>query len=74
MRTCSFDRTAGKAPSTGMCQGTARPAVTGSAACNNKEYRWNEAWNPQGAGRCANDCECDGLRTCTAGACQGTAR
>lgn len=49
----------------------ARPAP---AACNTREYSWNEAWNAGGPGRCATDCECDGLRTCTAGACQGTAR
>lgn len=44
------------------------------AACNTREYRWNEAWNAGGPGRCATDCECDGLRTCTAGLCQGRAR
>jgi hypothetical protein len=49
----------------------ARPT---QAACNTKEYLWNEAWNAGGPGRCASDCECDGLRTCLAGLCQGTAR
>ena len=44
------------------------------AACNTREYLWNEAWNAGGPGRCASDCECDGLRTCTAGLCQGAAR
>jgi hypothetical protein len=73
MRTCSFDHS-GKVGASGTCQGTARPEGTGPAVCNNKDYHWNEAWSPQGPGRCANDCECDGLRTCTAGACQGTAR
>jgi hypothetical protein len=49
----------------------ARPA---QAACNTREYLWNEAWNAGGPGRCASDCECDGLRTCLAGMCQGAAR
>ncbi len=49
----------------------ARPT---SAACNTREYLWNEATNLGGPGRCASDCDCDGLRTCLAGACQGTAR
>jgi hypothetical protein len=44
------------------------------AACNTREYLWNEAWNAGGPGRCASDCECDGLRTCIAGLCQGAAR
>jgi hypothetical protein len=49
----------------------ARPT---QAVCNTREYLWNEAWNAGGPGRCASDCECDGLRTCLAGLCQGTAR
>ena len=49
----------------------ARPT---QAACNTREYLWNEAWNAGGPGRCATDCECDGLRTCLAGSCQGSAR
>ena len=44
------------------------------ATCNTREYLWNEAFNAGGPGRCASDCECDGLRTCTAGLCQGAAR
>lgn len=44
------------------------------AACNTREYHWNEAWNPGGPGRCMSDCECDGLRTCAAGLCQGNSR
>jgi hypothetical protein len=44
------------------------------ASCNTPQYHWNESLNAAGPGRCASDCECDGLRTCTAGACQGNAR
>jgi hypothetical protein len=44
------------------------------ASCNTPQYHWNESLNPAGAGRCANDCECDGLRSCLSGTCQGTAR
>jgi hypothetical protein len=44
------------------------------AACNTREYLWNETWNAGGPGRCASDCECDGLRTCIGGRCEGAAR
>jgi hypothetical protein len=72
LRTCSFDHAAGKVSASRVCEGTARPLEAG--ACNKREYRWNEAWNPEGPGRCSSDCACDGLRTCASGACQGTAR
>ncbi len=45
-----------------------------AAACNTPQYHWNEALNASGPGRCASDCECDGLRSCVAGSCQGAAR
>ena len=62
---------------------TAMGCVVAKAACAremlgprsyNVDYHWNEAWNPQGAGKCANDCECDGLRNCVSGSCTGEAR
>jgi hypothetical protein len=37
-------------------------------------YHHDEAKNPKGAGSCASDCDCDGMRSCTSGVCQGKAR
>jgi hypothetical protein len=42
--------------------------------CNFVNYHRDEAINVQGAGKCTTDCDCDGMRSCTAGACTGTAR
>jgi hypothetical protein len=63
----------------GACTGTARPAKLNAETCNNKDYHYNEAWTSKGQiakgePKCSGDCECDGLRTCIAGKCNGTAR
>jgi hypothetical protein len=58
----------------GTCQGTARPATLTPETCNRKEYHYRESWTAAGAGKCASDCECDGLRSCVSGQCTGTAR
>ena len=34
----------------------------------------DESINLQGPGRCATDCDCDGMRSCVDGACSGEAR
>lgn len=50
------------------------------AASHRRECRvfnhvWDEADNPGGANRCADDCQCDGARACNdAGWCEGEAR
>jgi hypothetical protein len=42
--------------------------------CNYVNFHHNEAKNAKGAGKCVSDCDCDGMRSCEAGACTGTAR
>jgi hypothetical protein len=50
-----------------------KPAAGGQ--CNFINYHHDEAKSVGGAGKCANDCDCDGMRTCgTSGVCQGAAR
>lgn len=48
--------------------------VPADGKCDFVNYRHDEARNPNGPGKCASDCDCDGMRSCTAGACQGKAR
>src|SRR5258708_7249767 len=54
------------------------PSATGSSSaaeqCDYVNYHHDEAKNDGGAGHCATDCDCDGMRSCTSGTCQGTAR
>jgi hypothetical protein len=42
--------------------------------CDFVNYHHDEARNAKGASKCASDCDCDGMRSCVSGACQGTAR
>jgi len=42
--------------------------------CDFYNYYHDESKNPGGGGKCATDCDCDGMRSCTTGACQGEAR
>jgi hypothetical protein len=42
--------------------------------CNFYNYYHDESKNSGGAGKCATDCDCDGMRSCASGACQGEAR
>jgi|CZKU01.1.fsa_nt_gi hypothetical protein len=42
--------------------------------CDYYNYYHNESKNSAGAGKCATDCDCDGMRSCKSGACQGEAR
>lgn len=42
--------------------------------CDFVNYHRDESMNVQGAGLCTTDCDCDGMRSCTAGACTGDAR
>ena len=42
--------------------------------CDFVNYHHNEAKNAKGAGTCASDCDCDGMRSCVSGKCKGTAR
>lgn len=42
--------------------------------CNFYNYYHDESKNAAGAGKCATDCDCDGMRSCKAGACEGAAR
>ena len=46
-------------------------ASAAGAGCNFVTYHHDEAKNAGGAGRCTNDCDCDGMRGCASGACQG---
>lgn len=42
--------------------------------CDYYNYYHDESKNSAGGGRCASDCDCDGMRSCKSGACQGEAR
>lgn len=42
--------------------------------CNFYNYYHDESKNSAGASKCATDCDCDGMRSCKAGACDGEAR
>jgi hypothetical protein len=42
--------------------------------CNFYNYYHDETRNSGGAGRCATDCDCDGMRSCASGTCQGQPR
>ncbi len=57
----------------GACS-PARDASSAARDCNFVNYHHDEAKNAAGAGKCATDCDCDGMRTCAGGTCQGTAR
>ncbi len=48
--------------------------VPADGQCNFVNYYHSEAKNAAGAGKCANDCDCDGMRSCVSGACTGKAR
>lgn len=42
--------------------------------CNYINYEHDEAANAAGPGKCTSNCDCDGMRNCVSGACQGVAR
>lgn len=42
--------------------------------CNFYNYYHDESKNSAGPGKCATDCDCDGMRSCKSGACDGEAR
>ena len=48
--------------------------VPADGQCDFVNFHHDEAKNPKGPGKCASDCDCDGKRTCQAGACEGVAR
>lgn len=47
---------------------------TAQPQCDFVNYHRDEAVNAQGPGKCATDCDCDGMRSCTDGTCAGQAR
>ena len=42
--------------------------------CDFYNYYHDESKNSIGAGKCTTDCDCDGMRSCKSGGCQGEAR
>ena len=42
--------------------------------CDYVNYYHTEAKNKMGPGKCASDCDCDGMRSCVTGKCTGTPR
>ena len=42
--------------------------------CDYVNFHHKEAKNAKGPGKCASDCDCDGMRSCVSGQCTGTAR
>jgi hypothetical protein len=42
--------------------------------CDYYNYYHDESKNTAGGGKCATDCDCDGMRSCKSGSCQGEAR
>jgi hypothetical protein len=42
--------------------------------CDYYNYYHNEARNTAGPSKCATDCDCDGMRSCKAGTCEGQPR
>src|SRR5450432_3408295 len=61
------------------CSGSgSRPATANlppaQPQCDFVNYHRDESLNVQGPSKCTTDCDCDGTRSCTDGACTGTAR
>ena len=52
---------------------TALTPALADAGCTDPDYKHDESYNEGGANRCANDCDCDGARTCNKGWCTGDA-
>ncbi|HET9987083.1 MAG TPA: hypothetical protein VFQ65_01150 [Kofleriaceae bacterium] len=48
--------------------------VPADGKCDFVNYHHDEAKNPKGPSTCASDCDCDGMRSCSAGTCTGKAR
>ena len=48
--------------------------VPADRKCDYVNFYHNEAKNPKGSGKCASDCDCDGMRSCVSGKCTGVAR
>jgi hypothetical protein len=48
--------------------------VPSDGLCDFVNYHHNEAKNEKGPSKCASDCDCDGMRSCTSGVCSGKAR
>ena len=48
--------------------------VPADGKCDFVNFHHNEAKNAKGAGVCASDCDCDGMRSCVSGKCSGKAR
>ena len=48
--------------------------VPADGQCNFVNFHHDEAKNAKGPGKCASDCECDGMRSCVSGKCSGKAR
>ena len=42
--------------------------------CNYFNYYHDESKSPAGPSKCSTDCDCDGMRSCKSGQCQGDAR
>jgi hypothetical protein len=60
--------------STGGSHSEASKVPAAQPQCDFVNYHHAESINVQGAGQCATDCDCDGMRSCIGGACSGTAR
>ncbi len=48
--------------------------IPADGQCNFANFHHTEARNSGGPGKCGSDCDCDGMRSCVSGQCQGTAR
>jgi hypothetical protein len=74
---CDGQRTCASGQCTGVARGAAAQTdtpVPADAQCDFVNYHHNEAKNTKGPGKCASDCDCDGMRSCVSGACTGKAR
>jgi len=59
----------------GQCTGVARDTpLPADGQRDFVNYHHDEAKNKAGSGRCATDCDCDGMRSCVSGKCAGKAR
>lgn len=62
------------APTSSQAEGPYPDTKAEPGNCDFYNYHHDESKNSGGAAKCATDCDCDGMRSCKSGTCQGEAR